>query len=148
LLAYYQERDGILYAAKIVVLSEKHQRLELVIFITIDTSIEFIALHFDGDRTVPIITGLDDWQLGIGKRPPYIIPPYCVPSFNNRWVWKYTSPHHIKRDSRITIGVDYLAPEPFVGYLYVEMGTLYRDQGSRLTFIVPVTKAEPPNRLN
>lgn len=113
------------------------QRVQLTLRMALNTHVEFVTLLFVGSGTSPTITGLDDWQWGRGKYAPDIQPPYPLPDDpEGRWYWRYVSPNHRFKDSRITIGVDYLAKGHFDGVLEVRMTSVDGQRRQSLPFKV------------
>ncbi len=109
------------------------QRVHVTLRLALDTHVEFVAIRFDGAGTLPRIGGLDDWQWEQGKPPG--IHAYSVKT-DGRWYWQYETPHHRFENSRITIGMDYLATDYFDGFLVFEMTAVDGKQTHKLPFHV------------
>ncbi len=115
--------------------SKQPQRIPATLRLALNTHVEFISLEFEGHGTMPAITSLDDWQLGKGITGPRI-KAYPLRPAHPRWYWEYESPHHRLRNSRITIGVDYVATGYFVGHLVFRMTASDGVREQRLPFTI------------
>ena len=118
----YQPSEESKAATHTTYASNTTQRVHTTLRFGMDSHIEFVAVLFKGDGILPKIEGLDDWHYNNRGRPPNVIQPYPVPNTKDgRWYWYYQTPHHRRRKSRITIGIDYLATGFFNGRIAFEV---------------------------
>jgi hypothetical protein len=114
--------------------SQKPQYTQLTLRMTFETYVEFVALLFDGQGTLPVINRLDDWQR---KHAPHYVEAYSLPNDpEGRWYWEYETPRHRFKKSRITIGINFLATDYFDGYLVIRLTCKDGSKEQRLPFKV------------
>jgi hypothetical protein len=84
-----------------------------------ECNVEFVGILFEGIGTLPVITGVYDWQWGKGKIPPYVLS-YPLPKEEDpegRWYWRYKTPEHRLKNTRITLGITFMATDHFTGHI-------------------------------
>jgi hypothetical protein len=120
---YQDSKDAIAFNHQTEA-SDKQQRVEVTLRMALETHVEFVAVLFRGEGTIPTIQSLDDWQYGIGNRPDYISISNPINDTESRFWWRYKTPEHRNKSSRITIGINYLATDYFNGHLEFQMTTI------------------------
>lgn len=135
--AEYQHSEQLSVFTHEVDASSSLQRVQITLRMRMNTFVEFVALVFNGNGTLPEIKGLDDWVWGEGKMDSNI-RTYPVPYAPQKgtWYWRYSSPQHRFRRSRITIGMNFLATDWFDGYLEFQMTSQDAPKIQRLPFKV------------
>ena len=99
--------------------SDNEQNVQTSVVMAVECHVEFIGIVFEGKGTLPKITGLYDWQWKGEEVPPWI-KAYSLDEEKDpegRWFWYYLTPFHRLKDSRITIGISYLATDYFEGHI-------------------------------
>lgn len=97
--------------------TEDIQHFQLTLKMIMETHVEFVALMFDGQGTLPLIHKLYDWQRDKKDRPHYV----NTEKVKERFYWRYDFPEHRLKGSRITIGCEYKAKEYFEGYMIIQL---------------------------
>ncbi len=128
----YQLSDTGFALSHKVEASEDTQDVQLTLKMGMETHVEFIALLYDGQGTLPVIQTLYDWQRDKKGLPHFI---HAEP-VKERFYWRYDFPEHRHKGSRITIGISYKATEYFKGCLVIQLSCTDGFKEQRLPFII------------
>lgn len=130
-----QETHDFKYTA---VASQQEQYIQTSIVMTVECNVEFLGIVFEGEGTLPKITGLYDWQLA-GRKTHEWIKTYTLAEdkdYKGRWYWYYMTPHHRFKKTRITIGISYLATDSFNGHILFAISCKEGTKRQELPFTV------------
>ena len=133
-----KEYKDIANSGCVVEASNKPQILSLSIFMKLNTQVQHISITFEGnegtENTKPIIQRLYDWQRDDNGLPNNV-DAHSIK--DGKWLWEYVSPWPRLKGSKVTIGIEYRAKNPFNGKLVIGVTTPSDgDKARSLPFIV------------
>lgn len=117
------------------------QRVNLTLRMGVETYVEFIAIYFEGSGRLPVIQLLDDWHYERGKTPDAVKINWPPNVPHKAWYWNYSTTNHRFPDTRITIGMEYLATGYFDGSVVFDMTTTGGKAKRELPFSVRESSA-------
>ena len=100
--------------------SASPQQAWVTLRISTELHVEHIEAFIEVEGPAPWINRLYDWQRMDDE------PPNSVDVHQNKdghWYWEYAAPHWRPAGSRITVGVEFVAPQPCNTYLVFRVTT-------------------------
>jgi len=113
---YYEPEIDAIKHNMIVNASRDSKYLQVTLRVKTEVNVERVSLKFEGVGEIPQIKNLYDWNWGLGITDPSI---FTFPVADGSWYWRYNSPIRRFRNSRIKIGIRYIAINSFSGELKI-----------------------------